>query len=219
VRDGPCPTRNESSSQSRSDSAQAHAAREAKSRDVGIYAPMSLRTRLAQRPDCKRKLTPGAAACQAAGLITVSPESWFCGKPGATPIRSNDRFSRRQANAGNYRCSTSPPGPAGILVASSDRMSTPSSGSTLVAITTRATRGHRAVAIASCSVGVTSFACRPRRPSTTTTIRHTHCRRAPERSQIVSALPRPFPPLSGAHTGCPSGAQTPGNRREFPACR
>jgi hypothetical protein len=32
----------------------------------------------------------------------------------------------------------------------------------------------------------------------------------------VSALPRPFPPLSGAHTGCLLGAQTPDNRREFP---
>jgi hypothetical protein len=31
----------------------------------------------------------------------------------------------------------------------------------------------------------------------------------------LSATPRPSRPLPGAHTGCPLGAQTPGNRSEF----
>ena len=97
-------------------------------------------------------------------------------------------------------------------------MSTPPRGSTLVAITTRATRPPRR---RDCILQRGRHLVRlpPEEP-----VDHdddkTHPLPTSARAEpIVSALPRPVPPLSGAHTGCPLGAQTPGNRREFPACR
>jgi hypothetical protein len=117
------------------------------------------------------------------------------------------RGGRRTPSVAPTAC----PAPLAILIARSHRMSTPPRGSTLVAITKRATRAprHRD---ASCNV--------PREEA----VDHYDDKTQPLPTSAGSGGNRlgaaaSFPPLSGAHTGCPLGAQTPGNRREFPACR